>query len=216
MTAWPDWRGETAIVIASGPSLKKQDVELCRGRGKVIAIKKCVELAPFADVVYGCDGPWWRSVVGLMKFQGLKLAYEATVCGSEWGIRKVNIPDDPKVKGEKIHRMLFDETGTIGSGGNSGFQAVNLAAQFGAAAIVLLGFDFGGETASHWYGRNNWMQANNPDQWSYDKWKRRMEAAAPDLKARGIEVINASRQTSLTCFRRASIEEALEISRQAA
>lgn len=209
---WPDWSGETAIIIASGPSLKKQDVELCRGRGKVIAIKKCVELAPWADVVYGCDGPWWRSMVGLPKFAGLKLAYEPTVCGPEWGIQRVEIPDDPKFKREKINQMLFEKTGVVGSGKNSGFQALNLAAQFGAKRVILLGFDMqaASSEACHWYGRNNWMQAGNPDNFSYHNWRRLLTAAAPDLAARGIDVINASRETALTCFRRLPIEQALE------
>lgn len=208
---WPDWSGETAIVIASGPSLTKQDVGLCRGRGKVIAIKKCVELAPWADVVYGCDGPWWRSVVGLMKFQGLKLSFEPTVCGTEWGIQHVDIPD------KKLHRFVFDKVGTIGSGGNSGFQALNLAAQFGAARIILLGFDMGGGGENlHWYGRNNWMQANNPTEENFYRWRRHLDESAPILKERGIDVINATRSTSLTCFRRLPIEEALSLAGEVA
>jgi len=207
---WPNWAGETAIVIASGPSLKKQDVELCRGKAKVIAVKKCVELAPWADVVYGCDGPWWRSVQGLMKFKGLKLAHEGTVCGSEWGIQRVQIPDP------KSNSFLFDKVGTVGAGGNSGFQALNLAAQFGATRIILLGFDMQGETGGHWYGRNNWMQANNPDQYCYSRWRKAFEAGAPQLKAKGVDVINASRETALTCFRRMPIGEALELVKEAA
>ena len=207
---WPNWFGETAIIIASGPSLKKQDVEMVRGRGKVIAIKKCVEFAPWADVVYGCDGPWWRSVQGLKAFKGLKLAYEPTVCGSEYGIQRVEIPD------AKEERFLFGKIGVVGSGRNSGFQAVNLAAQFGAKRIILLGFDLQGETGAHWYGRNNWMQANNPDQWSYQRWQQAFEFAAPELKARGIEVINASRNTALKCFRCVPISDALELARVAA
>lgn len=207
---WPNWSGETAIIIASGPSLKKQDVELVRGRGKVIAIKKCVDLAPWADVVYGCDGPWWRSVQGLMKFKGLKLAYEPTVCGSEYGIQRVEIPD------KTCDRFLLDEVGKVGSGRNSGFQALNLAAQFGAKRIILLGLDIGGETAAHWYGRNNWNMANNPDQWSYDKWQKAFTVAAPDLKARGIDVINASRSTALKCFRQLPLASALDLVSEAA
>jgi hypothetical protein len=207
---WPNWSGDTAFIIASGPSLKKQDVEMIRGRGRVIAIKKCVELAPWADVVYGCDGPWWRSVQGLMKFQGLKLAYEPTICDSEYGIRRVEIPD------KQANRFLFDEVGKIGSGGNSGFQALNLAAQFGATRIILLGFDVQGESGGHWYGRNNWMQANNPDQYCYQRWQNAFRIAAPDLVARGIDVINASRNSALTCFRRLAIASAIDLAKEAA
>ena len=208
--SWPDWSGETAIVIASGPSLTKRDVEICRGHGKVIAIKKCVELAPWADVVYGCDGPWWRSVRGLKSFAGLRLAYDPTVCNSEYGIQKVDIPDPT------CDRFLFDRVGSVGSGRNSGFQALNLAAQFGAKRIVLLGFDMQGDTGSHFYGRNNWMQANNPDQYNFHTWKLAFAFAASDLHKRSIEVINASRSSALTCFRQLPIEAALQLACEAA
>lgn len=203
-TIWPDWSGETAAIIASGPSLKKKDVELLRGRARVIAIKKCVEYAPWADIVYGCDGPWWRGVQGLMKFQGLKLAFEPTVCGSEYGIKKVEI--------DKFRdRFLFDKVGKVGSGGNSGFQALNLVAQFGAKRIILLGFDMQGDDGAHWYGRNNWAMCNNPMQINYQRWQRSFESAAFELSKRGIEVINASRNTALKCFRVQPIETALQI-----
>ena len=203
---WPNWTDETAIIVASGPSLTKQDVELCRGRGRMLAIKKCVELAPWADVVYGCDGPWWRSVRGLPDFKGLKLSFEQSVCNAEYGIQKVEIPD------KKLNRFLFEKFGVIGSGGNSGFQALNLAAQFGAARIILLGYEMNpaGGSGAHWYGRNNWMQANNPDFSCYDRWTKALNQAAPELKARGIDVINCSRNTALTCFRRMPLLDALE------
>ena len=145
-----------------------------------------------------------------MKYHGLKLAHEPTVCGAEYGIQRVEIPD------KTSSRFLFDKVGVVGSGGNSGFQALNLAAQFGATRIILLGFDMQGESGAHWYGRNNWSMANNPDQWCYLRWQRAFAAAAPELKTRGIDVINASRNTALTCFRRMSISEAIELEREVA
>lgn len=196
---WPDWCGETAVIIASGPSLKQKDVDAVRGRAKVIAIKKCFELAPWADVVYGCDAPWWRSVQGLPKFGGLKIAYDPSVC-TEFGLRRVEIA-------KTTDRFLFDEVGKIGSGGNSGFQAVNLASQFGAKRIVLLGFDMFGNNREHWYGRNNWPAANNPTTTNYQRWQNAFAGAYTDLSRRGIEVINASRETALGCFKRMTIDK---------
>lgn len=201
---WPDWKGEACAIIASGPSAKNANIGLLKGRMRVIAIKKSVELAPFADVVYGCDGPWWRSVQGMPKFRGLKLAYEGTVCGSEWGIRKVEI------KNPASDEMLFEKIGVIGSGGNSGFQALNLALQFGAARVLLVGFDMRGDSGAHWYGRNNWMQANNPTDGVYGRWVRAMTAAAPKVKDRGVSVVNASPISALECFPKMSIESALD------
>lgn len=201
---WPNWKGEACAIIASGPSAKNANVDLLKGRMRVIAIKKSIELAPFSDAVYGCDGPWWRSVQGLPKFQGLKLAYEGTVCGPEWDVRKVEI------KNIKSDDFLFGATGHVGSGGNSGFQAMNLAMQFGADRILLVGFDMRGDSGAHWYGRNNWMQANNPVDGVYARWVRAMTAAAPLIKARGISVINASPVSALDCFPKMTIDAALD------
>ena len=202
--AWPDWKGEPCAIIASGPSARNANIGLLKGRMRVIAIKKSVELAPFADVVYGCDGPWWRSVQGLPKFAGLKLAYEPTVCGPEWGIRKVEIKNPAK------DDLLFETIGHVGAGGNSGFQALNLALQFGSDRVLLVGFDMRGDSGEHWYGRNNWMQAANPTDGVYARWLRAMTAAAPKIAARGVQVINASPISALECFPKMSIEQALD------
>ncbi len=201
---WPNWSGDVAAIVASGPSAKTANVGLLKGRARVIAIKKSVELVPFADVVYGCDAPWWRSVQGLMKFQGLKLAYDRGVCGSEYGIRKVEIPEPAS------NDLLFGETGRIGAGGNSGFQALNLALQFGAERILLIGFDMHGRSGEHWYGRNNWSMCSNPTEDNYWRWRKAFERAAPVIAARGAEVINTSTISDLNCFPKLSIERALQ------
>lgn len=105
--------------------------------------------------------------------------------------------------------MAFDEVGTIGGGGNSGFQALNLAAQLGATRMVLVGFDMNSQSGVHWYGRNNWPMANNPDAPQMTRWARAFDAAAPILAARGVEVVNASPHSALTAFPKMSTEEAL-------
>lgn len=201
---WPDWSGEACAIVACGPSAKKVDVSLLKGRLRVIAIKKSIELAPFADVLYGCDAPWWRSVQGLPKFQGLKLAYDRGVCGAEYGIAKVEI-DDPT-----SNDLKFGVIGRVGAGGNSGFQALNLALQFGVARILLIGFDMHGRSGEHWYGRNNWSMANNPTDDNYRRWVKCFTAAAPKLAERGAEVINTSTISDLNCFPKMSIARALE------
>ncbi|WLB14817.1 hypothetical protein QIH87_49760 (plasmid) [Bradyrhizobium elkanii] len=200
MSDWPDWNGRAVAIIASGPSAKKANVGLLRGLMPVIAIKKSVELAPWADVVYGCDHHWWRDVRGLMNFKGLKLAYDRHVCGDEYGIRKVEIPDI------YCNKLLFGKVGTVGAAGNSGFQALNLAVQFGASRILLVGFDMNGE---HWYGRNGWAFASNPTEDNFRRWRAAFDGAASDLSELGIDVINASPGSSLKAFRKMSVEQAL-------
>ena len=45
-------------IIASGPSLTKEDVDAVRGLN-VIVINTSYWLAPWADILYACDGHWW-------------------------------------------------------------------------------------------------------------------------------------------------------------
>lgn len=199
---WPDWRGECVAIVASGPSAKGAGVEKLRNRIHVIAIKENVNLCPWADVVYGCDAAWWNHRRGLPEFAGLKLTW-----GGDAAHRAPDYPGLEKIRIEvKVDRLLFGEVGLVGAGGNSGFQALNLATQFGATAILLLGFDLQG---GHWYGRNNWANANNPDASNFPRWRRAFEAAAPDLKKSGIDVVNASPSSTLNCFPKMSVDDAL-------
>lgn len=88
----------------------------------------------------------------------------------------------------------------IHEGGNSGYQAINLAYHFGAARLVLLGFDMqrtGGK--SHWFGDHPaGMNVPSP----YDVWRGKFTALAADLALEGVEVLNCSRETALETFRR--------------
>lgn len=104
--------------------------------------------------------------------------------------------------------MLFDQWGIIGWGSNSGFQAVNLAIQFGAARVVLVGFDCSLEKGTHDHGRHP-PGLNNPRQSGVDKWREALDAQAPTLEAMGIEVLNASPHSRLTAYRRVPLLEAI-------
>lgn len=199
---WPDWRGRAVAIIASGPSTTKADVEALKGRLPVLAIKKNIEIAPFADVVYGCDYPWWRSVRGLPDFKGLKLSYDPRDL-AEAGVHKIEIE-------LKQDRILTGRTGHIGSGGNSGFQALNLAVQFGAARILLVGFDCQTRSGVHWYGRNGWNMANNPSETQFGRWIAAFKRAADDFGPMGVEVVNASQVSAIRAFPRRSVKDTLE------
>jgi hypothetical protein len=155
-------------------------------------------------MVYGCDPAWWKHRLGLPKYQGLKVTWAGSNLSDYPDIRTVRIP---KAKGTGFaDEMLFDEVGTIGAGGNSGFQAINLAVQLGAARILLIGFDMSDAAGVHWYGRNNWSQANNPDPDCFKRWTGSLLRAVPVLKARGVEVIDCSLQGALHCFPKVALE----------
>lgn len=80
-----------------------------------------------------------------------------------------------------------------------------MAAQGGAARIILLGFD-----AQHTNGRAHWF-GNHPiglgNAGMTDKWLDKFAQLADDFSH--IDIINASRETALTCFKRARLEDLL-------
>lgn len=210
---FPNWEGKVCAIIASGPSAKKANIEALRGRAVIIAIKENAhELCTWADVCYGCDAAWWTFRIGLRNFKGLKVA---------WSGANVRYPDvhsiDVDTSQDRIfpperrqYRMVFDRPGVVGGGGNSGYQALNLAVQFGTKRILLIGFDMHDRGGTHWYGRNSWYNANNPDEVAFRRWINSFERAVPDLETQGVEVINTTPHTALNCFRRGTIEAALK------
>lgn len=140
-------------------------------------------LAPWADALYGMDRAWWRVHIDEVRhaFTG---ALWAPFSGLH-GVQRVSFaPPLPR---------------------NSGAGAIALAVYLGARRIVLLGFD-----AQHTGGRAHW-HADHPkglgNAGSVAKWPEQFHQAAARLN--GAEVVNASRVTALTCFRRVSLEDAL-------
>lgn len=199
--AWfPDWRGQAAAVVASGPSTKRAGVEQLRGKFRVIAIKENVELCPWADLVYGCDRPWWRNAAGLPGYHGLKVSAAQQLRGPFPEINLVTVR-------ESVNKILIDEPGVIGSGANSGFQALNLAVQFGARRLLLTGFDMSMDVSVHWFGRSRGQGRSNPGEWNFRGWRQAFEGVAKALESMGVEVVNASEYTALTCFRKVTIAQ---------
>lgn len=208
---WPDWRGQAVAIVASGPSAKKTNVDGLRGRLPVLAIKECaVDLCPWADVVYGCDGAWWKHRRGLPDRRGVKIVWEKDIPSQFPGVHAITIKETKNSRPNDrryVNEIMMDEPGVIGSGHNSGFQALNLSIQFGAVRIVLVGFDMRGE---HYYGRNNWFKAGNPDQYQFERCIRAFNDNAPILKSLGVDVVNVSDRSELKCFRKSSIEQVLQ------
>lgn len=95
----------------------------------------------------------------------------------------------------------------IHTGNNSGYQSINLAYLLGATKIVLLGFDMQRSLGKgHWHGDHpGGLNRHN----NFTGWLKRFPKLAEDLANRGVEVINSTRMTALTCFKTKPLEEAL-------
>jgi hypothetical protein len=200
---WPQWQGEIIACIASGPSAKKAGVELLQGKAKVIAINESWQLCPWADALYGADGQWWRWRGGVPAFKGLKLSQDPVACGEYKDIKRVTLAS------AQCDEILLGTPGLIGAGRNSGFQTVNLAAQFGARRILLVGYDMRVDLGEHWHARHYPPLSNPHPNDNLPRWRKVLDAAHGSLTQAGIEVINCSAVSLLKAYPKMTIEEAL-------
>ena len=166
----------------------------------MLVINESVRRAPWADALYACDGAWWDHRRGVPEFGGLKVSQDVRAAKA-WGVHQVRLR-------QHCDRLLVEEAGEIGWGGNSGFHAVNLAVQFGAARLVLVGYDMTLAFGVHWHGRHG-GHLNNPSAKALARWAAVLDAQGPLLASLGIEVFNTSPTSALEAFPYATLEEAL-------
>jgi hypothetical protein len=200
---WPQWRGETIAIIASGPTAKKAGVEHLQGRVKVIAINESWRLCPWADMLYACDINWWKLHDSVRAFKGIKVSQDQEACNLYKDIKRIVIPD------RKSDKLLMEPLGHVGAGGNSGFQCLNLAAQFGAKRILLVGYDMRIDLGEHWHARHYPPLSNPHPNDNLPRWRAALDKAHEVLREIGIEVINCSSVSLLKAYPKMTIEEAL-------
>lgn len=193
----PSWAGAAVAVLASGPSMSQEVADRVHAAGlPAIAINNTYLLAPWADMLYAADEEWWRVHRAAAEFRGLKVT-----AGVVPGVARVTCTGLDGI----------DMTpGCVRTGGNSGYQAIQLAAQAGARRVLLLGFDMHG---SHWHGDHG-PGLRNTTADLFAKWVKRFDSAAPLLAAAGIDVVNCTPGSAIRCFRQSTVElELTEVAR---
>lgn len=196
---WPD---STIACLGGGPSLTVEQVALLRGRARCLAINDAWRLAPWADVLYACDGRWWRKHGGVTDFKNLKV----TLSNGADQVRAW-----PEIE-------VLENTGTEGlevsprglrTGRNGGYQAINLAVHLGARRILLLGYDMKADARgrTHWFGdHEDWPTRPNLYR---DVFLPHFEGLAHALDALGVATVNCTPGSALEVFPKASLEQTL-------
>jgi hypothetical protein len=143
---------------------------------------------------------------GLPEFRGLRLTQDAGAAAAFPGLHKVEVV-------RKCASILTDVPGLVGSGsasggGNSGFQMLDLAVQFGSPEVYLVGFDMRCDRGLHWHGRHP-RGMNNPAEHLMSNWRRALDDAAGRLTELGVRVYNCSPVSWLTAYPYRDLKEAL-------
>lgn len=194
--------GKIVAILATGPSLDREDIEAARRAGfSAIAVNNAYEYAPWAEILYAADRKWWESYgeagalggPGALAFRGLKVT--------------IMEPTDPCI-------LRIGHGGTHGfdlrpdhvrTGSNSATQAAHIAVHGGARRIVLLGCDCRAPVAgpAHCFGDHDWRKRkDSPYELFLEGW-RKFAAELPKT----VEIINCTPGSAIDCFPRAALED---------
>jgi hypothetical protein len=153
-------------------------------------------------MMYAADSQWWRYHGFCRPFTGER--WTQWIGSDNWaqealdnGLRVIKCRHACKLSLDPAY---------VNSGHNSGFQALNIAILRGAKRILLLGVDLTNNLGAHWFGEHPPpLNRASP----FKTFIKAFEAAAPVCQVNGIEVINCSPTSVLTCFPKRSLEDAV-------
>jgi hypothetical protein len=171
---------------------------------RIVAVQDSYKLMPFADAMYGCDPRWWDIHKDCAGFQGEKWsthedddANHKLVQADAYGIRLVK-----GVQGDEFSV----QPDRISYGSNSGFQAINLALLKGCKQIVLVGYDMRTVKGQrHFFGQHPKGLHNSID---FEGLVPHFAWAAKHLRG-GVQIVNATPESSLNCFPMIPLEDCL-------
>jgi hypothetical protein len=201
-----DWEGATAIVIGNGPSMLAPTAPRPRPSDmvKVLVANGGYKLHPDASVLMCSDRHWLAANPDLSGFTGP----EVIVTRPE-AVRR----EDPRMWAtnhafiEKVRGDIFADATTLVEGHNSTSTNISLAVLRGARRIILLGVDLapGKDMRRRTYDDSvdNVQQAAA----RYERQVRHLGLQAYWVKRRGIEVLNCSPKSKLTCYPYADFRE---------
>lgn len=146
-----------------------------------IAVNDAFRLAPWARALVAGDRAWWKHTPDALAFAGDKWC--ATDCP---GTRKI--------------------APTLGSHINSGLHGLERAVRhYGATRVLLCGVDLCGK---HFFG-DHALPLKNPEAARFQLFRAQFETYARTIRGR-VEVVNCSPISTLECFPKVALEEALE------
>lgn len=186
--------GRTVAVLASGHSMSQRVADRLHIAGvPCIAVNTTFKLAPWAWALYAADVEWWGhpSNASAHQFEGLRISCQP--------VKGVHMLRNAGTVG------YSDDRDCVHTLGNSGAQAMQIAIKSGAARVLLCGFNMGGK---HWHEEHPpGLRSTAPE--VYQRWIERMEGVAPLIAQRGVDVVNCTPASALTCFRQSTLDEEL-------
>jgi hypothetical protein len=154
-------------------------------------------------MLYGADGTWWNVRNGVPEFIGLRVTQDIAAQKRFEALRVVTCR-------RGVARIITDDTGHIGDGRTSLFQALNIVVRAGAKRVGLVGADMTLDYGMHWHGPHE-RGLNNPRTAMIERWRNNMDGVAGELAELGVAVWNLSPISTLKNYRMATLQEFLSV-----
>lgn len=173
----------------------------------VIGINVAYQIGDWIDMVFFGDGGFFlKYQERLSQFPKLRVSCSPKTADVSWVKYLMRDGQHP--------RGISSNPKAVSWNGNSGAAAISIAANAGAKRIILLGFDMklGDHKDQHWhdlYGRGVINDDRRARKMPFHKHLRGFPAIAEDAKKRGIEILNASPDSAIECFRKVTVKELL-------
>lgn len=197
------YTGRNAVVMATGPGLTEEVVELIRpyhrdGSVVTFGCNDAFRIVPYLDVSYACDPPWMENAVknyGWLDHPSTKWTQDRDAAPKHhlnW-IAGTSGPD------------LSENQQLIHFGGNSGFQILNLALLYGCTKFLLVGYNMstpGGKR--HFFGDHPKPMSRSTSFQSF------LQAFSTIKGAHRQAIFNCTPDTTLKHFEQRNLKEMLD------
>jgi len=198
--------------IASGPSLNQEQIDILGSykdklKMTIIGIndnwKWKFDNDFIVDHLYAADESWWKvwnETISSCGFNGQKWIPRDIHVAEKYNLNCIPCENKPGL----------GLNGKIHLGGNSGYQAINLAVHLGAKTIILLGYDMklGNDKKLHWFGNHGNGLRNMPHK--LNEWIPKHDELKKDLDKHKIDVVNCTPDSALYQYRKENLEKSLD------
>lgn len=189
----------TAFILGSGPSMRPADANQVRDLGVVYTLGLTAAMAPWADYAVSVDPAFWVAYA-----EKLDSFPKSKLCGavSRHGLNAVA----QKTMLRAIELGVQPVCGWT-TNMDSACLAMLHAVATGVDQIILLGVDY---STGHWH-KPHVAPLSNFSAPSRAIFQQAHESMAALCIRKGVLVLNASRDTALTCYHRAPLAQALAV-----
>lgn len=195
------FEGQSVVIVGGGPSHGRMDIEALRGHSFIVANSGCRKVRPVAtasDILYFSDNSWAENrPAPIADWPGVVVTSNRNA-KARLGDRVRYI--DITALTERM-RCAPDHVQA-----SSGHTAACLAVDMGASRLVLIGFEARSiDGRTHGHGDYSQHDLAAFDERFVPGW----EGLAPRFAELGVEVLNATPASAVTCFPTAEFSEAL-------